>query len=214
MMGDYLDFYPDYKVTREQEKQEFLDIIQFKKENPERVTLLMGNHLDHYCGISEDLARFSYDDALDYYNIINENKDLFKIVHRVDNVIYSHAGITTGWLRFNNIIEDPNTIESDINKFKVFNDSFVSDPGWSLGYAKNPLGQISRGRGGSYWDGSCEWASLEEMWDNSAFKDSLIQIFAHTRLKETGSFIHKDNFYMCDSRSVFIWDGSELKVYE
>lgn len=156
MLGDYLDNYLDYKVTREQEKQEFLDIIQFKKENPERVTLLMGNHLDHYCGISEDLARFSYDDALDYYNIINENKELFKVVHKVDNVIYSHAGITTGWLRFNNITEDPNTIESDINKFKVFNDSFVSDPGWSLGYAKNPLGQISRGRGGSYWDGSCE----------------------------------------------------------
>ena len=41
----------------------------------------------------------------------------------------------------------------------------------------------------------------------------LIQIFGHTQLEETGNFISKDNWWMCDSREVFIWNGEELKVF-
>lgn len=43
-LGDYIDPYSYEGVTYESGIKEFLDIIEFKKTNPERVTLLLGNH--------------------------------------------------------------------------------------------------------------------------------------------------------------------------
>ena len=39
-LGDYLDPYPDEGVSREDAFAGLLDIIEFKKRNPDRVTLL------------------------------------------------------------------------------------------------------------------------------------------------------------------------------
>jgi hypothetical protein len=50
-------------------------------------------------------------------------------------------------------------------------------------------------------------------YSSAAFKGQINQIFAHSQLKDTGTFIHLDNWWMCDSRAVFIWDGKELKLY-
>ena len=47
-LGDYLDPYPQDIVTWEDAIQGLNDIIELKKKNPERVTLLLGNHDVHY----------------------------------------------------------------------------------------------------------------------------------------------------------------------
>ena len=43
-LGDYLDPYSEEGITPEDAYNELLDIIAFKKEHPENVTLLLGNH--------------------------------------------------------------------------------------------------------------------------------------------------------------------------
>ena len=43
-LGDYLDPYPSEGITTEQAIEEFKDIIQFKKDNMDKVILLLGNH--------------------------------------------------------------------------------------------------------------------------------------------------------------------------
>lgn len=43
-LGDYLDPYPLEEITGEQAIEEFKDIIQFKKDNMDKVILLLGNH--------------------------------------------------------------------------------------------------------------------------------------------------------------------------
>ena len=82
-----------------------------------------------------------------------------------------------------------------------------------MGDSQSPIGDIGRSRGGYAPYGSPAWADVREMYYGSAFKDSLIQIFGHTQLENTGTFIHKDNWYCCDSRAIFIWDGKNLKTY-
>lgn len=215
-LGDFVDSYHHEQISWKQEYQEFLDIIQFAKENPTRVILLLGNHCGHYCGLSNDYARFNFEHAEELYEIYNSNKDLFKIAYRKDNILFSHAGISTGWLKENNIEEDPNTIVDILNSFKAFNRDWIDYLLYNKPkkYNKNPLAQIGRSRGGDYWNGSPLWADLGEMIFNSAFQDSLIQICAHSQLKDTGTFICNNNYYCCDSRAVFIWNGNELKLYE
>lgn len=215
-LGDYLDGYQtlEKNVDYEHGIKEFLDIINFKKANPERVTLLLGNHDCQPLGLSNSLARYDYEHGEEIYNIFKENIDLFQFAYRRNDALFTHAGVTTKWLEQRKIEENPETIVDLLNSYKQINEEYEV-PNWlSAGESFSPIGDVGRSRGGYAPNGSPIWADVQEMYHYSAFKDSLVQIIGHSYLKEQGSFIHKDNFYMCDSRSVFIWNGSELKVYE
>ena len=43
-IGDYIDPYQHEGITYDSGIQEFKDIIEFAKQEPDRVTLLLGNH--------------------------------------------------------------------------------------------------------------------------------------------------------------------------
>lgn len=43
-LGDYVSPYPDEGISNMEALNVFKEIIEFKKENPEKVVLLMGNH--------------------------------------------------------------------------------------------------------------------------------------------------------------------------
>ena len=47
-LGDYLDPYSYEGINPDMAFIEFLDIIEFKKKYPKKVTLLLGNHDLHY----------------------------------------------------------------------------------------------------------------------------------------------------------------------
>lgn len=48
-LGDYLDPYTYYDgILPSEALEEFNDILHFKKQNSDRVTLLLGNHDVHY----------------------------------------------------------------------------------------------------------------------------------------------------------------------
>ena len=101
-LGDYLDPYTEEGITPEDAYNELLDIIAFKKEHPDNVTLLLGNHdfgyLDsNICSFRQDKQKLKRNRKL-----LRDNLDLFDIVSedRFGNqkVLFSHAGIRTTWL--------------------------------------------------------------------------------------------------------------------
>ncbi len=167
----------------------------------------------HYCGLSADNCRMDFNNTKEIYNLLSENKELFQHAFKWGNTLFTHAGVTEGWLECNNISKDPNKISTILNSNIEFTDEFLANPMY-LGCLKDPISQIGVRRGGIHNFGSPAWADLTEMYVDSAFKDSLIQIIGHTQLKTTGYIYHKDNFYCCDSKEVFIWNGETLKVFE
>lgn len=94
--GDYLDSFTHLNIEL---KDNLSDIIDFKRKYPEKVELLLGNH---------DIP-FFYDDAPMCSghrenmkiqlraDLINENKDLFKIAYQYKNYLWTHAGISNKW---------------------------------------------------------------------------------------------------------------------
>jgi len=110
-VGDYLDPYSKqetYEEDCERGVKNFIDIIDFKRANPEKVTLLIGNHDFHYLsGAGETCSR--YDDY--FWNKCNHLFDEmfanneFQIVKQFCNVLVSHAGISPVW--FENCIGEP-----------------------------------------------------------------------------------------------------------
>lgn len=213
-LGDYLDPYSYEGITKEQALKEFKDIVKFALMEPDRVTLLLGNHMAHYVGLSADICRFDHNNCKEIYKIVNDNKLLFQHCLKWGNAIFTHAGITKGWLEHNNIPENFDTIDKDINRDIIFSDEYLPRPDY-IGCLNLPITQISWYRGGSDSNGSPMWADIEEMIKNPAFTDK-IQIFGHTQLQKTGNFIHSkaSNWYCCDSRDVFIWDGTNLTLFK
>jgi len=213
-LGDYIDPYAYEGITEEMALKEFKDIVQFAKMEPDRVTLLLGNHILHYVGLSDDTCRLDWTHRKEIYNILKENQPLFLNGFKWGNTLFTHAGVTKGWLEQRGYEENPNTIVNVLNNNIEFTDEYLMSPRWSgLGDSQHPIGDIGRSRGGYAPYGSPAWADIREMYYGAAFGDSLIQIFGHTQLENTGTFIHKDNWYCCDSRAIFIWDGKNLKTY-
>lgn len=201
-LGDYLDPYGHEGISNERAIENFKEIIEFAKENS-NVVLLYGNHCVYsYNNVLDYMyysSRYDYDHAAEAFKLYDENRELFKYAHQIDNILFTHAGVTTKWIQ-------AMELEGIVNEENIAH--YLNTYGDE---AKMFLPGMYRG-GWGY--GSPLWADLQEMYHWSAFADTdLIQIIGHTQLNNTGTYLYRRNFYCCDSREVFVFDGN-LKVYQ
>ena len=106
-LGDYVTTHE--LISDEQQLSNFVDILNFKKDNSDRVILLRGNH---------DLWNFSWGHCTPFpsNNLLSSLKPLFndfsnlsQWIYIKDNILFSHAGVSQVWLDNNNLkIEDIN----------------------------------------------------------------------------------------------------------
>ena len=95
-LGDYLDPYEN--ITCNQLLDNLKEIIQLKKNRPDDVILLLGNHDLHYIRLDvEPCSRFDEAIAKDAYYLFLENKHLFAYAFQEGNRIFTHAGISEKW---------------------------------------------------------------------------------------------------------------------
>lgn len=112
-VGDYFDPYD--KISFENLKQNFLEIINYKKEYPENFILLYGNHDFHYLNQLEKYSRYDKWNSKEIYNLLKGNENLFHgICYTFDKYIVTHAGISQQW--FNNKIKNYKNLEDLENK--------------------------------------------------------------------------------------------------
>ena len=201
-LGDYCDPYPHEGITYENAVSAMMEIFSFAQDNPDRVILLLGNHCLPYFWRSRGTARWDWAHADELHQIYNEFKDLFKVAYwdEETQTMFTHAGINKKWWDSLELPIDctPEQIQDYLNNLLLIDNTEY-----------NPLLEISRYRGGWNWNGSCIWADVHE---HLALKqDEAIpfkQIAGHSQLEKTGSFIRHNNFIMCDSRSIFEYNGN------
>lgn len=156
-LGDYVDsFYlSDIEIIDNLKK-----LIQFKKDNLNKVELLIGNHDFQYMGYlrqADHCSGFRYSYSAELYKIFNDNKELFKVAYQYKNTLFTHAGLTAdyfqqlSWSNLKNIINfeisENNTYADILNKILIVNPYSL----WSIGSAR-----------GGYSFGSCLWADMTE----------------------------------------------------
>ena len=93
-LGDYTDPYPQEEISKKQTIDNFKEVIEFAKDQKDRVTLLLGNHDCQILGYSPSYCRIDIGNAPNFYRLFKNNQDLFKFAHRVNNVLFTHAGVT------------------------------------------------------------------------------------------------------------------------
>jgi predicted phosphohydrolase len=113
-IGDYFDTRDDINASIQ--IQNFKEILEFKKENPDKVVLLIGNHDFHYLkGCGETYSGYQQYANMDINEVLQPavTSGHLQICYVYDNLIFSHAGLTNTWCETNEI--DLYNIEESVN---------------------------------------------------------------------------------------------------
>lgn len=97
-LGDYFD---NYKNTPGKEQvTNFKEILAMKATHPDKVELLYGNH-DHSYLNKEMCSGYKWQNQLIYEEVLKGAKDKgwLKPVYIHDDIIFSHAGVSSYWLK-------------------------------------------------------------------------------------------------------------------
>ena len=114
-IGDYFDTHDD--VTPEQQINNFLEIVEYKRANMDKVVLLIGNHDFHYMGfIPETYSGYQYGASKRINEILKEAlaDKLLQMCFVHDIFVFTHAGVTKTWAKSADI--DLNDLENSINE--------------------------------------------------------------------------------------------------
>src|ERR1700679_874225 len=96
-LGDYVDH---WTLSDRLIYQNLQNVIELKRQNFEKVELLLGNHDVQYLHYPHYLCSgFRPNMQRSLSLLFGENRDLFKVAYQQGNHIISHAGITNKWYK-------------------------------------------------------------------------------------------------------------------
>lgn len=173
-LGDYLDPYPFEYIGADLAYNNFLEIIEYKKQNPDTTTLLLGNHDAHYLWLDDfgeygRSNRYNYEKAPLYHKTFLDNKKLFILAWQEGKYLFTHAGVVRGWLKQNKLRGPRNP-----DRWAHWLNSFPHDP-----KLMRHLGDVGRSRGGYAPYGGPLWADIDEHYWSSL--EGIYQVFGHSR---------------------------------
>ena len=121
-VGDYFD---SFTVKGPDQYNNFLDIIEFKKQSKVPVILLIGNHDHHYYPGVDDSGTSGYQTLMapSIKYIVGDNKQYLQAAYQVGEFVFTHAGLSSEWL--DDTIEDWNAD----NVVEKVNELFQYQPG-------------------------------------------------------------------------------------
>lgn len=122
-IGDYFD---SFDIPGDVQLNNFLDIIEFKKNNVDKVVLLIGNHDFHYLDFNEHYSGFQTGYQFQIKELLNKNLDYLQMAYQYDKYLFTHAGISIQWLKNNGWIgENYVNYVNDLWKYKPNSFKFV-----------------------------------------------------------------------------------------
>ena len=220
-LGDYFD---SFDIPGVVQLQNFLDIIEFKKNSDKEVVLLFGNHDYHYMPGFLGIGYSGYQSALAYQfrDAIEQNLPHLQMCYLFEYVLCSHAGISPEWLK--NIFGEANdesqfnwnidSLEGIKGVVELINEHFKYRPqifefcGW------DPYGDNTYQT--PIW---IRPASLMKSNKESGLKKNIIQVVGHTGVKDIFSSVDASKkamggrYYLNDaieSRGYLVFEHGEF----
>lgn len=201
-IGDYFDSYGE-EFTAKKEIENFKQIIEIKRENPDLVTLLIGNHDYHYLsGVNEQYSRYQYAAAADINVVLMEALELMQMCYVYNDIVFNHAGITKTWAQNQDI--DLDNLQTSINhKFREDQAAF----GFVYGIDDDD---------GSDRHQSPIWVRPQALLEDKI--EGYHQVVGHTihtahRIQDGIAFIDvPDQVFRMESADDFDWSNSQLEL--
>lgn len=215
-IGDFTDCYPYEWDPNFDYLQHTIDnlkeIIELKRQNPDRITLLLGNHDCGYA-ISDTISssRMDKKHRSELEELFKGNRKLFQIAEEHDiagrHFVFSHAGILKGWVRsvWGEEAESP-----DFKVVDRLNNAWLVDD-WNI---LGRLGDYDTYRGwGGFQYGSPVWSDIRSWVKVTPEETYGFNIVGHTQLDDRQVVL--DQIADLDCRKTFyIDDQGVLRSYD
>lgn len=131
------------------------DIIKFKYDNKDKVTLLLGNEEMKYVDHRYKHGIYLPDIAYVVRELLKDNEKLFKVAHNINDYLFTHAGVTEQW------IVDSYTTLTDTGYPRKQLPETLNDLHNS--YRQYAVHHIGKSRGGYYKSGGITWADRTDL---------------------------------------------------
>lgn len=200
-LGDYLDPYEGEWVRHEDVFPRFERLLQLKKEHPDKVTLLLGNHDLHYVDRHLNGGRFDIVHAGRNRAAFLSNAGLFQMAYEMTvggtRLLFTHAGVQAAWLAKHRVILD---IEHSENIADCLNRMWWDE-------TRRPdllkvLNDVPYSRWGRCRYGSPIWNDVDDFTKGKEELPGYFQIIGHSQ-QEYAPVI--TDYYAClDCRRAFV----------
>lgn len=123
-IGDYFD---SFNISPEKQQENFLEILDFKTRNEDKVKMLIGNHDMHYLPwATQQCSGFSVENLVKMTSLLSQlvKAGRMQVCWQHKNVMFSHAGFTRTWLTNTGIFEGL-PLEAEVNVQDFVNDLFL-----------------------------------------------------------------------------------------
>lgn len=100
VLGDYVDDFNE-DLNGQPMINGFNQLVEFKDKEPEKFELLFGNHCLSYLAQTRDgecVSGHHYKYADKYQKMFEDNINKFNIIYKVNDILFSHAGVSQQWL--------------------------------------------------------------------------------------------------------------------
>lgn len=184
-LWDYVD---SYVAPNEDILNNLKEIIEYKKNNLDKVTLLLGNHDIQY--IYKEWNTCSWFRANMFSslnNLFNENLKLFQIAKKIDDYYFTHAWVTQDWIKHNQ--EILKNFNFSFANFETLNDIFNT-------HNRNILFQCWPN---NWWYDNVDWPLWARRLDNTSW---VFQVVWHTPVQKLTVIW---NNYYCDILEHWDW---------
>lgn len=94
-IGDYFD---SFNISGLQQLRNFEDIVEYQKTADIEVVMLIGNHDYHYLQSAEHYSGYQPAMHHQFNEALKKNADNMQIAYQFDDVVCSHAGLSSLWL--------------------------------------------------------------------------------------------------------------------
>ena len=228
-LGDYVSPYPYEGISNSMAIEIFNEVLDFKKENPEKVVLLMGNH--DFSNINTNICEC----RTDHLNWSKLNRMYFDNIKSFDlawetkigdkRYFFSHAGVRKGWFDMwvkNKLFkwESDELPPADYfnNLFHAAYDDGRNFDAESTHDFERAIGIYSLYRGWDGWDdGSIVWADIREYArgeeeDLKNDYENVVFVCGHTQLENEP--IIREWVMDLDVRRPFVLDTETGEVTE
>lgn len=169
-IGDYFD---SFDIPGVRQLRNFEDIVEYQKTAGIEVVMLIGNHDYHYMQSSEHYSGYQPAFHHQFNEALRNSKDSMQIAYQFDDVVCSHAGLSSVWLN-NRLGEGKWSVETMVEQV---NELFKYRPLEFYFDGFDPYGNSKTQ--GPLWIRPAALMSANK----ETLKKKIIQVVGHTQVK-------------------------------
>jgi len=179
-VGDYFD---SFTVKGVDQINNFLDIIEFKKQSKVPVILLLGNHDYHYYPGIEDTSTSGYQTLMapSIKHVVSDNKQHLQAAYQSDEFVFTHAGLSSEWLDDMVVGWDVDSLDATVNDLFRFQPNKIAYRSFKYYDYENNQATLAAGYGDETFQGPI-WIRPKSLMrvNKNTLRKQIIQVVGHT----------------------------------